>query len=174
MADESFAESLNLTSVGTVTFNRTGPTFNRSALMAAVRTTSSTQKGKIADEAGRTWEIVFAKDQNRLRLSLVGSTEAIIATHLGAASENTEDRLAVLDAETKRVNLPSESRDKWAVVMSERVLTETEVDAFVLDPMRRQLVFAPRSLAVCKTRIYRSTYWFQSPGLLRTPGRPRR
>lgn len=133
MADEAFSASLNLTSVGTVTFNRSGPSFDRSALMAAVRATSSTQKGEITDEAGTTWEIAFERDQGRPRLSLKGPTEAIVVTHLGAASESCEDRIAVLEAEARRVNLPTESREKWAAIMSERSLTEGEVDTFVFD-----------------------------------------
>ena len=133
MVDEAFLANLNLTSVGTFTFNRSGPSFDRSALMAAIRATSTTRKGELSDEAGNVWEVVVERDHGQPQLSLKGPTGTMVVTHLGAALESCEDRIAVLEAEAKRVNLPAECREKWAAIMSGRSLTADEVNAFTLD-----------------------------------------
>ncbi len=133
IADEALSATFGLATDGIIKFSP-GSDFQRSVLLAAVRTASKAEHPiTVKDEMGDVWRIRFDRSENLPEVVIESGGRNIRVRHLGLLSERQEDRNGMLEAEAARVNLPREALRRWSALIAVRSLTDAEVTEFTED-----------------------------------------
>ena len=116
-------------------FSDSGFSIQRSKLFDAIREIlSGASEVEVADTDGRGWKLNNKSEEGELpSLTISRSKQCFILHDYTALSPDRTTRLRSLDEAASDVNLPTNERDIWRNVLSERPLEDEEVDEFISD-----------------------------------------
>ena len=130
--DADFREEYGFTADSVIFFDGSGVSVQRSDLFNAVRKILSGASIKnLTDKDGQRWKLKNIREEGELPcLALSSGKQRLILPDFYALSPDRTIRLNSLDKAASDVNLPSNARDAWRNVLSERAIEDDEVEAF--------------------------------------------
>lgn len=130
LEDKEFLKEHGLKTDALIEFTGLGVSFQRSKLYDSVRNLSSrTIEREITDTCGHRWIIRdLSNEKESFKLEISDSKQSFILPNLVGLSSNKHKRLCYIDEISSETNLPSNSREKWWKVLSERALEDDEVE----------------------------------------------
>ena len=144
---QSFRDEYGLTIKALIAFGTSGVSVQRSELFDAVRTVlAGADEARVSDEDGRIWHILNKADEDAVPVLFLSSNEQCLSLpNFTVLSNDTTLRIRSLEESASDVNLPTDDREKWRLILTERALEDDEVEAFLSD-LRETPVYLEQSI----------------------------
>jgi hypothetical protein len=132
---KKFREALELEARVTISFNEAGVSFFRSDLFKEIRKVLNNEMpDDITDHDGNVWGLKGKSgDDDLIQIEVFDQTRSFLLPDFSVFYPESEIRLRRLNEKTKEVNLPKSSFEHWYMILSERPLSDDEIDAFDRD-----------------------------------------
>ena len=118
-----------------IVFDGSGPSFQRSELIDAIRQAlSGESKQKVIDTNGKDWYLTIAEEKNQsTTLTIADKDHRFSLRPHVTLSPSREVRLNSVKKIASDFNLPVGTRDEWCDIVSNRALADEEIDEFYND-----------------------------------------
>ncbi len=133
--DHDFRELYKLQDLGIVTFGDAGIPFSRSMLLKAIRKVLlDNSVVEILDAQGQSWQLENLEEAiENPHLVLIHNSQKINLPDLDVIMSDAARRLACLEKEAVKINLPLVDREKWLSILKDRPLDDDEVGDYFQD-----------------------------------------
>ena len=132
---QSFRDEYELTIKALIAFGTSGVSVQRSELFDAVRTVLvGADEARVSDEDGRIWHLLNKADKYVVPILILSSDEQCLSLpDFTVLSNDATLRIRSLEESASYVNLPTDDRENWRLILTERALEDDEVEAFLSD-----------------------------------------
>lgn len=132
LGESGFRKDYGLKVDAVLSFSDSGPSIQRSDLFDAVRSLfSGIANVEVTDIEGQKWNLKnISREEEPPSFALCFGEQRIILPDLSALSLDQSMRISSLEEVASDVNLPTNERDKWRNVLTERSLTDEEIDDY--------------------------------------------
>ncbi len=130
-----FREEFGFKRDSLIVFNDSGPSIQRSELIDAVRQAfSGESEQKVIDTNGKDWHLTIVQEKNQpTTLTITNNELRFSLLPYVTLSPSREVRLKSVKKIASDFNLPANTRDEWCSIVSNRALSDEEIDEFFND-----------------------------------------
>ncbi len=130
ISDSAFCLQYGIKTDAEVQFFGGKVSFKRSVFFNGIRkiTQQECRVAKISEISGREWTVERIENGGQSPIRMYDGEQEIPLPHFAALSSNREDRLTAFEQDAAEVNFYSEQATKWRDILTQRPLTDIELD----------------------------------------------
>ena len=135
LEEREFREDFGFITEALIAFNSSGVSFQRSNLFESMRTVlDDAVTAEITDETGAVWHLNNEADESTTPiLVLSAGDKRLNLSGFAVLSDDETFRIHSLEESATIVNLPTDAKENWVHILSDRALYDDEVDLFYND-----------------------------------------
>ena len=135
LEEQEFREDFGFNTEALIAFNSSGVFFQRSNLFESMRTVlDDAVTAEITDETGAVWHLNNEADESTTPiLVLSAGDKRLNLSGFAVLSDDETFRIHSLEESATNVNLPTDAKENWVHILSDRALYDDEVDLFYND-----------------------------------------
>ena len=132
---QQFRDDYGFKTEAIVTFGASAVSVQRSELFDAVRAIlAGTDEAEVSDVEGGVWRLMNEAGEDSTPIPvLVSDKHRLRLPEFTVLSNDATLRIRSLEESASYVNLPTDDREKWRLILTERALEDDEVEAFLSD-----------------------------------------